>query len=146
MNVMRDLFKEALARFASGVTVVSASWQGQERAATVSSFASLSLNPPLVSLALDRNAKLLPVLLQAQAFEVRILHEEEQAAADHFAGREHHHLELTDLRPLAHLRCRLWANYPGGDHLLLVGQVEEVQLGELRGPLVYWHRKYRRLT
>jgi flavin reductase (NADH) len=142
----QQAFKEAMARFASGVTVVSAAHRGEERAATVSSFASCSLEPPLVCFALDLRAKLLPLLLAAKAFEVRILGEGDEAIADHFAGRGKADVGLSAIPALAHLRCRLWANYPGGDHQLLVGEVEEVHLGALRDPLVYWHRAYRRLA
>lgn len=145
-------FREAMARFASGVTVVAARRDEEVRAMTVSAFASLSLSPPLVVVCLDEKSKLLPVLLASGRFSINLLGEDQQALSDHFAGRRQvSQLTLSGDPPsvpqaLATLVCRLWQNYPGGDHALVVGEVEKVELGSLRAPLIYWHRHYRRLS
>ncbi len=145
-------FREAMARFASGVTVVAARRDEEVRAMTVSAFASLSLSPPLVLVCLDEKSKLLPVLLASGRFSINLLGEDQHALSDHFAGRRQmSQVTLSGDPPrlpesLATLVCRLWQNYPGGDHALVVGEVQEVELGSVRAPLVYWHRQYRRLS
>nr|2ECR_A Chain A, flavin reductase component (HpaC) of 4-hydroxyphenylacetate 3-monooxygenase [Thermus thermophilus HB8]2ECR_B Chain B, flavin reductase component (HpaC) of 4-hydroxyphenylacetate 3-monooxygenase [Thermus thermophilus HB8]2ECU_A Chain A, flavin reductase (HpaC) of 4-hydroxyphenylacetate 3-monooxygnease [Thermus thermophilus HB8]2ECU_B Chain B, flavin reductase (HpaC) of 4-hydroxyphenylacetate 3-monooxygnease [Thermus thermophilus HB8]2ED4_A Chain A, flavin reductase (HpaC) of 4-hydrox len=146
---MKEAFKEALARFASGVTVVAARLGEEERGMTATAFMSLSLEPPLVALAVSERAKLLPVLEGAGAFTVSLLREGQEAVSEHFAGRPKEGIALEEGRvkgALAVLRCRLHALYPGGDHRIVVGLVEEVELGEGGPPLVYFQRGYRRLV
>jgi len=110
---------------------------------------SLSLEPPLVALAVSERAKLLPVLEGAGAFTVSLLREGQEAVSEHFAGRPKEGVALEGGKvpgALAVLRCRLHAIYPGGDHRIVVGLVEEVELGEEGPPLVYFQRGYRRLV
>ena len=121
---MKEAFKEALARFASGVTVVAARLGEEERGMTATAFMSLSLEPPLVALAVSERAKLLPVLEGAGAFTVSLLREGQEAVSEHFAGRPKEGIALEEGRvkgALAVLRCRLHALYPGGDHRIVVG-------------------------
>jgi len=146
---VKEAFKEALARFASGVTVVSARLGEEERGMTATAFMSLSLEPPLVALAVSEKARLLPVLEGAGAFAVSLLREGQEAVSEHFAGRPKEGVVLEEGRvkgALAVLFCRLHALYPGGDHRIVVGLVERVELGEEGPPLVYFQRGYRRLA
>ena len=116
---------------------------------TATAFRSLSLEPPLVALAVSERARLLPVLEGAGAFTVSLLREGQEAVSEHFAGRPKEGIALEEGRvkgALAVLRCRLHALYPGGDHRIVVGLVEEVELGEEGPPLVYCQRGYRRLV
>ncbi|TFU25921.1 MULTISPECIES: 4-hydroxyphenylacetate 3-monooxygenase reductase subunit [Thermus] len=146
---LQEAFREALARFAAGVTVVSAQHGGEERGMTATAFMSLSLEPPLVALGIHEKAKLWPVLEAARAFSVSLLREGQEAVSQHFAGRPQEGVALEEGRvpgALAVLRCRLEAVYPGGDHRLVVGRVERVELGEMGPPLVYFARGYRRVV
>ncbi len=146
---LKDLFKEAMSRFAAGVTVVSARHGEEERGMTATAFMSLSLEPPLVALGIWQGAKVLPLLEAAQAFAVSLLREGQEGVSEHFAGRPRDGVGLTAGRvegALAVLRCRLEAVYPGGDHRLVVGRVEALELGEMGPPLVYFARGYRRLV
>ncbi len=141
-------FKEALSRFAAGVTVVAARLGEEERGITATAFMSLSLEPPLVALGISERAKLLPVLEGAGAFTVSLLREGQEGVAQHFAGRPQPGVALEGGAvpgALAVLRCRLEALYPGGDHRLVVGRVEGITLGPPGRPLVYFARAYRRL-
>ncbi|KHG64780.1 MFS transporter [Thermus sp. 2.9] len=145
---MKEAFKEALSRFASGVTVVAVRAGEEERGMTATAFMSLSLEPPLVALAVSERAKLLPLLEKAGAFTVSLLREGQEAVSEHFAGRPKEGVGLVGGRvegALAALRCRLEALYPGGDHRIVVGRVEEVELAEMGPPLLYFARGYRRL-
>jgi len=145
-------FREAMARFPSGVTVVAARSGPEVRAMTASAFCSVSLEPPLLLLALSNEARLLPLLQRAGRFAVSLLAEEQKDLSEHFAGRKSTETAVLTGDPphvpeaLAVLACSLWQSYPAGDHTLVLGQVERVELGALRSPLVYWHRQYRRIA
>ncbi|WP_448569126.1 4-hydroxyphenylacetate 3-monooxygenase reductase subunit [Thermus sp.] len=146
---MREAFKEAMSRFAAGVTVVSARHGEEERGMTATAFMSLSLEPPLVALGVWEGAKVLPVLERSGAFTVSLLREGQEAVSQHFAGRPQEGVFLVEGTvpgALAVLRCRLEALYPAGDHRLVVGRVEAVELGEPGPPLIYFARGYRRLV
>ncbi len=114
---MKEAFKEALSRFASGVAVVAARLGEEERGMTATAFMSLSLEPPLVALGISERARLLPLLEEAQAFTVSLLREGQEGVSEHFAGRPKEGVGLLEGRvpgALAVLRCRLHALYPGG--------------------------------
>jgi len=152
LAVTPETFREALARWASGVTVVAARRGTQVWGMTASSFSSLSLTPPLILLAIDRQARLLEYLELGKPFVVNLLPEGSQELSEHFAGR--HPLPLSPFPAegppvlegaLAVLHCQVWARYPGGDHQIVVGEVEQIELGRLERPLIYWLRGYRAL-
>jgi flavin reductase (NADH) len=153
---LHDLFREALSHWVSGVTVVAAKDEaGEVRGMTASSFASLSLEPPLVLVCVDERANLLPVLEGAGGFTINLLAEGQQEASGHFAGQPAARLlenppfpvhgDLILDEALAALVCSSYRIYPGGDHRIVVGKVEKVVLGEDRPPLVYYRRSYRKL-
>jgi 3-hydroxy-9,10-secoandrosta-1,3,5(10)-triene-9,17-dione monooxygenase reductase component len=131
--------REACSVFATGVTVITAATgvPGAAEGTTVNSFTSVSLDPPLVLFCLHRNSRLGPVLREAGGFVVNFLAHRQQELAWAFSGRDsarmgdvpHHRTPeglpvLTDA--LAHLVCRLNAEYDGGDHLIVVGEVVEL--------------------
>ena len=146
-------FRAALARFASGVTVVTARGaDGADHGMTVSAFSSLSLDPPLVLACLDVTATLLPHLRAATTFGVSILAAGQATLSKRFADQGvvrfdgvavTHASEGPALidGAAAHLVCRRVAEHPGGDHVIIVG---EVQRAEAHGdaPLVYALREY----
>lgn len=145
---LSDTFKAALARWPSGVTVVAAEWDGKRRGMTASSFSSVSLEPPLILVCIGEDAHLLPVLERSGRFTVNILAEGQERISDHFAGKPIPNLEplgpdLAIAGALATLYCTVWQLYPGGDHRIVVGQVEDIRLGEAGKPIVYWNRGYR---
>ncbi|MER3479007.1 MAG: MFS transporter [Meiothermus sp.] len=147
---LSEAFKAALARWPSGVTVVAAEWDGKRRGMTASSFTSVSLEPPLILVCVDEDAHLLPVLERSGRFAVNILAQGQEPISAHFAGKPAPGLEplgpdLAIEGALATLYCSVWELYPGGDHRIVVGRVEEVRLGRAGKPIVYWNRGYRSL-
>lgn len=155
MTIEPERFIEALARFPSGVTVIAARHEGETRGMTASAFASLSLHPPLIMTAVDEAANCLRVLEQAGRFVVNVLSEDQEDLASHFAGKPcEAYLETSPFRiegdpildeSLIALTCRVWACYPGGDHRIVVGEVEDATIDESRWPLAFWNRDFRRL-
>ena len=155
MPVNPDQFKSALGRWGSGVAVVTTrDAAGAPVGLTASSFSSLSLHPPLVlfCLALDSTGR--DAFVAAPGFLVHLLAEGQQALSqrfaakggDKFAGLRYEEGDHGPLLPscLAALECRTRAQHPGGDHIIMVGEVEQVRLGEGE-PLLYFQGRYRRL-
>jgi flavin reductase (DIM6/NTAB) family NADH-FMN oxidoreductase RutF len=121
-----DVLKTAFARFATGVAYVENEHDGM----IVSSFAAVSLEPPLVSFCPSTKSLRWPRMRAAGAFRVHVLGEDHAA----FARRPH-----TPLRePLAVFACEAFAEYPAGDHTIVVGRVRELHLADQARPLVYF--------
>jgi flavin reductase (NADH) len=143
-------FREALSRWATGVAVVICRAGDTVEGITVSSLTSLSLDPPLILMAMGEGQRILPTLV-AGAFTVSILGAEQEPLAEHFAGQGDPALrpELLEDDVIAGSRaaliCSPWANYPGGDHRIVVGHVERIWLGAPDEPLLYFGREYRSL-
>lgn len=152
-------FREAMARFASGVTVVTARSRQDQRLAgfTASAFSSLSLEPPLVLVCLDRGADSYAVFAEAETMAISILaidqrplaHHFATKGADKFAGRVFDIGEATGL-PLipgavAHVECAMHSRLDGGDHVILVGRVLRASATD-REPLLHYNRSFGRFT
>jgi flavin reductase (DIM6/NTAB) family NADH-FMN oxidoreductase RutF len=149
---MRDQdFRDLMAGVCAPVTVVTTADGDGPHGATVSSFASLSLSPPLVSVALDRRSSLLTRIVSARRFGVNVLGSADDELALLFARRDEDRfgqVDWTSSRGLPRLNgaagwavCDLWQVIEGGDHLLLVGLVTHAESTQ-RSPLVYGHRTF----
>lgn len=156
-----ELFRDVMAKFVSGVVVVSSTdAEGRYHGVTVSAFCSLSLDPPLVLFCVDREIQSHALLTAAPAFAVNVLSRSQSFLADQFSGRAPladptfsrvpHHVGALGAPlirgSLAWIECRPWAMYPGGDHTIFVGQVEHLALGEADDPLVYFDRQFTELA
>ncbi|WP_206832402.1 flavin reductase family protein [Alicyclobacillus fructus] len=153
MAIDENAFRKALARFASGVTVITAAKDGAMGGITVSAFCSLSLRPPLVLACIDERASILPLLRQSGAFAVNILSEDQSGLSNQFASKMSDKFQGMpyDIGPWgqpllagahAHLVCTLAHEWQGGDHRVLVGQVEAASVDESRKPLLYYTSQY----
>lgn len=149
-------FRDALARWASGVTVVTARHDGQPHGMTVASFSSLSLDPPLVLVCVARGAYSHDPLVAAEGFAVHVLGSEQEDMSARFAHAGAEKFEgLPDERgpfgvPLlpagvARLVCARHSELDGGDHTILVGRVIATELAGT-DPLLYCNRSYHRLN
>lgn len=158
MPVSPQAFKQSLAQFASGVTVVTTVFNGQRLGLTVSSFASVSLDPPLVSICLLNSLYTTTAIEQSGVFAVNVLsmHQLEHGMRfagmvpgleDRFAGLTTTTAETgSPLLPevMCWLDCRVWRAYAGGDHTIFVGEVVATQANEIDTPLLYHNRLWRR--
>ena len=149
-------FRSALSQFASGVTVVTTrDAHGKKHGITVSAFCSVSLEPPMVLICIEKTTGSHYAFGESGAFVVNILSSTQAEVSEHFASRvdekfgdvEHTLNEdgvpvLTDA--ISTLRCTLRHSLDGGDHSIFVGLVEsvEVQGGK---PLIYFDRDYHQL-
>lgn len=153
-------FREAMARFVTGITVVTAPAPDGPHGVTINAFSSLSLRPPLVLICIEHGRYSLEVLESARVFAVNVLAEGQEHLSRFFStdsrpegphafdGIPHRSGRLAPLLEgcLAAAECRVIAQYPAGDHTIFVGEVEAAEAFAGRRPLVYYDRGYRRLT
>jgi flavin reductase (DIM6/NTAB) family NADH-FMN oxidoreductase RutF len=157
MPVSSADFRSALSRFASGVTVVTTK-DAREKTfgITVSAFCSVSLDPPLVLICIEKTTGSHHAFEQSGRFTVNILASNETAISEHFAsliedkfaGVEHavdeHGIPILT-GSLATLQCRLFKALDGGDHSIFLGEVEHVIVRDA-DPLIYFKGGYRTVT
>jgi flavin reductase (DIM6/NTAB) family NADH-FMN oxidoreductase RutF len=148
-------FRRTLGMFATGVTVLTARKGETVHGMTANAFMSVSLQPPLVLVSIDRRARMSSLLHEGTRFGVNVLEARQAALSDHFAGRAGEgspepQFELVHDTPLvegalAHLVTRVVRSYWGGDHSLFLGQVEFARYGEGE-PLLFHGGRYERLV
>ncbi|MBP2365173.1 flavin reductase family protein [Pseudonocardia parietis] len=151
------LFREAMASFPSGVTIVTTTdAEGRWWGFTATSFCSASMDPPLVLVCLAETAECHPVFLTAQRWIVHVIHPEHADLALRFATRGTDKFAdagfVADERGLpvlprscVTLHCSAYAKHPGGDHTILLGRVDSTHLGEDL-PAVYFRRNFHLLN
>lgn len=157
MPVDTQQFKDVLAQFASGVTVVTTLHEGQPIGLTVSSFASVSLDPPLVLICLGKKMFSHQAVAENGSFAVSILAAEQVEMGKRFAGMIP---DITDRFAgvvtqtaqtgcpilsgcLAWLDCNVWQIHEAGDHSVFIGKVMEAGVGDSGEPLMYFDRQWR---
>ena len=149
-----DSFRSVLGRFASGVTVVTTTDDaGRDHGMTVSAFCSLSLEPALVLVCIDRTASMHDLLQPEQPFAVNVLSAGQEALSRRFASGDPpnrfdglgYHRGLTGVPllqdVLAWLEARVERRHTEGDHTIVVGRVETAAAHQER-PLLYYRGGY----
>jgi flavin reductase (DIM6/NTAB) family NADH-FMN oxidoreductase RutF len=151
-------FRNALGTFATGVCVVTASPEGWHPfGLTVNSFASVSLDPPLVLWSLQNDSEMYPAFEEAHRFAINILRSDQQSLSQQYSRKGDHllspeHFEIgasgAPVMPdtLVSFECQLESRYPGGDHVILVGRVLEYVRRNNGEPLVFCSGAYRELV
>ncbi|MEP6689226.1 MAG: flavin reductase family protein [Gemmatimonadales bacterium] len=146
-----------LGRFATGVTILTVrDPAGQPAGMTASSLASVSLEPPLVSVCVDHTADLHDLIVAAPEFVVNVLESGQEELSrrfadphdDRFAGIGYHAGPEGQIYldgALAHIECERFAEYPGGDHTIIVGRVIGGDSREGH-PLLYYRGGYAALS
>jgi len=184
MAIEKDFFRQVAGQFATGVTVVTTQYQGKPAGITVNAFSSVSLDPPLVLVCIDLISNTLPFIRESGAFAINILTNEQEHLSRCFATASEERFEnfchasfhtaatgspiIDDV--LAFIDTRIVAEYPGGDHVIFLGEVmamgteghiafareadeanatliEDQSSGtaEAKDPLAYYRGKYRHL-
>jgi flavin reductase (DIM6/NTAB) family NADH-FMN oxidoreductase RutF len=156
MPLERPEFFAIMSSFASGVTVVTTAHAGRPVGLTVSAFASLSVEPMLVLISIDKRVSTHETLQASGLFAVNILAEHQADLSTRFAAKvedkfagltyrlgAHGQPLLEDT--LAFIECRTVALLPGGDHTIFVGEVLDGGTREGR-PLLYFRRAYHSLA
>ncbi|MFE2373720.1 flavin reductase family protein [Streptomyces sp. NPDC059398] len=146
------LFRHAMASVATPVSVVTTAEEGTPYGTTVSAFASLSMDPPQVLVALDENSGLLDVLRRTRRFALNVLSAGQESLAttfarkdpDRFAGiRWHQEAGLPRLAGAGvWLACAVDHFLPGGDHVIAAGRVTGTHVSEEAAPLTYHRHRF----
>lgn len=147
-------FRSALGRFATGIAVVTTlAPDGGLMGVTINSFASVSLNPPLVLFSLEYDSRMLEPLLEQGRFGISVLGSDQQRLSDQFAFEEHpRRYDEGDWdwesgqmpllkRALAVFDCKVQQAVEGGDHQIILGEVERFEFRE-GDPLLYFQGQY----
>ncbi|EXI89445.1 MAG: p-hydroxyphenylacetate 3-hydroxylase, reductase component [Candidatus Accumulibacter regalis] len=155
--VCRD-FRDALGSFATGVTVLTAVDQdGQPMGVTISSFNSVSLDPPLIIWSLSAHSPRLEAFRRASFYAVNVLTASQQGISDCFAATDNSDRfeGVATSRGIGGIPliegCSAWfecaneVQYPGGDHLVFLGRVQRFARGEANEPLIFHGGCYRQL-
>ena len=142
-------FRDALGRFATGVAFVTAAPDGEPAGLLVNTLTSVSLDPPLISFCPSRSSLTWSRMRRAGRFGVNVLGRQHEAfavratpaGADRFADLDWEPGPggtplLTDA--LASLECEIVAEHPAGDHLIVVGRVDELRISPVDEPLVFF--------
>jgi flavin reductase (DIM6/NTAB) family NADH-FMN oxidoreductase RutF len=155
---MIDL-REVMRRWVTGVSIVTVESEGHKHGATVSSFTSVSVDPPLVTVTLAKSTRTHQFMNDAGVFGVTLLSHDQRVISERFAGNIpdgqdrfegvlNHYISMgipvLD-GGLAFLGCRIVHQYEMAKSTLFVGEVIAADLGEDKAPLVYVNRMYRRL-
>jgi len=151
----RIALRRTLGMFATGVTVITTREGDQVHGMTANAFMSVSLEPPLVLISVDRRTKMCGLLHEGRTYGVSVLCETQSELSDRFAGRP----GATDVEPrfeiihdtplvegaLAHFVANVTRSYWGGDHSLFLGRVEYARYSPDRTPLLFHGGRYEKL-
>jgi flavin reductase (DIM6/NTAB) family NADH-FMN oxidoreductase RutF len=151
-----SLFRRACAQFPTGIAIAAA-FDGAPHGLTVNSFTSISLRPPIVMFAIDRETQAIEAFRRVTHFAINILSVDQQELSSAFAYRPENRFEGVDWRrgiesvpllagALATLECRLIRVLPMGDHEVFFGEALAAEVAEEGAPLLYFRGRYARLT
>lgn len=157
MPIDRNELRRVMGHFATGVTVITTiSKDGRAFGLTANAFTSVSLDPPLLLISVDKKAESYACFEQSGVFTVNILSDDQETLSRKFAvsggnkfeGVAYHTgangvpiLEGT----VAYVECKLFATYDGGDHTLYLGEIEQAETREGK-PLLFYRGGYRALS
>ena len=152
-GVTPDEFRDAVSHWATGVAVLAVREDDDVEAITVTAVSPVSADPPLVLACLGNDAAVLYMITATGRFTLNLLSVDDRRAASTFAqrmppepGRFPGDGDPVLRGAMVSLVCRLWETYPGGDHRIVVGQVEQVvRGGDDDAPLLYYRRAYGRI-
>lgn len=146
------LFRDAMGKFATGVTVLLTENDGVPHGMTANGFMSVSLDPKLVVISIGHKATFLEKVSQSKKFSVNILAEDQENYSRHFAGKPSEDVEFGTLAELpvlpgavAQVSCEVVSQYIEGDHTLFIGKVLDIHIQE-KNPLLFYSGKYRKLA
>lgn len=160
MSIDKAVFRRVVGSFPSGVTVITTGGEGKFHGMTASAFTSVSLDPTLVLICVDKSAETFRIIQSAGRFIVNILAADQEHLSRSFSSKDSpasHGLNGIDYRlgelglpvldsALAFLECRVTEAYEGGDHEIFIGEVENAGTGDAEDPLIYYRGKYRDLA
>jgi flavin reductase len=160
MSLTPTEFRKAMGCFATGVTIITLDIDGEVEGMTANAFSSVSLDPPLVLVCVERSARTHAHLHAKKRFGVNILAEDQRGISEYYARPVHTHEHAEQEAgarfdrtaqgtpilhgALAYLECRLQSAEEAGDHTIFIAEVEDVVV-RLGDPLLFFRGKYRKI-
>ncbi len=154
-DVSPETFRSVMGRFATGVTVVTASYRGRDAGMTVNAFLSVSLEPPTVLVALNAKADTTPLVEASHRFGVNLLSARQLALSERFASRRSSSEKFEGVPfhrgplgsplldgSLGSFECEVVQTVTRSTHRLFLGQVVAMEEGKEELPLVFWRSEY----
>jgi flavin reductase (DIM6/NTAB) family NADH-FMN oxidoreductase RutF len=147
------LFRKALGRFATGVTVVTTQHEGNVHGMTANAFISVSLDPPLILVSVGNGSNMHRIMHGQGRYGVSVLAENQEIVSRHFAGRPAEELHVPFITRLgvpllegavAYFVAQVVDAHPAGDHTLYIGRVEHFEASDGR-PLLFHSGQYQQL-
>ena len=144
-------FKKAMGKFVTGVTVISINSNNIYVGKTVNSFASLSLNPPLVLFSLDKKSFSLTKFKKSKFIGINFLSNKQKNLSTHFANKKNwgstkfflskNNVPMIE-KSIVNLNCQNIKTMPSGDHIIFICKVSELHINKSLKPLIYLKNKY----
>jgi len=147
--------KQAMRVYPQGVTVATTTGPNGPIGLTLSSFTSVSLEPPLVLISIAKGSAIHDLFREAKSYAINFLAEDQKSLSDRFSGRTKLNDRFEGLgfttgatgSPIIDgvrvaIECRAWQVYEGGDHSILVGEVVSAKTFNSKRPLVYYSQQY----
>jgi len=156
MNLDTREIRNVMGHFTTGVTVITTRDKtGTPFGLTANAFSSLSLNPPLVVVCVDKTVQCYSCFDESKAFVVNILSEDQEDLSRRFATKGIEKFEGLSWRPgelgvpllngaIGHIQCRVTSSYEGGDHTIFIGEIIAAAAQGDR-PLLFFKGQYQRL-
>jgi len=147
-------FRKAMGTFPTGVTVITTQAEDGIHGMTANAFMSVSLQPPLILIAIDEKARMLEKIKQVNRFGISILKDNQRDLSMHFAGqkkmKEAIRFDWVSGLPviagsLAQFACTTEKAIVAGDHTLFLGKVDEIRLNDSQNPLTFYQGNYYQL-
>ncbi len=145
-------FKKALSKFATGITIISINYNDNFYGKTVNSFASLSLNPPLVLFSLDKKSSSLNKFLQTNYIGINFLSNKQRELSKLFSnkknlwGNTEYFLTKENIpminNAVVNLSSKNYKTLPNGDHIIFICKIIDIKINESSKPLIYLNNKY----
>jgi flavin reductase (DIM6/NTAB) family NADH-FMN oxidoreductase RutF len=156
MPIEKNQLRQIMGHFATGVTVITTLNQaGELHGLTANAFTSVSLEPPLLLISVDKKAESWPAFEESKVFTVNILADTQEALSRKFAVSGGNKFEGVAYRigangapildgVLTYIECTLYAAYDGGDHSIYLGEIQQAETLEGK-PLLFFRGGYRAL-
>ncbi|HLG12493.1 MAG TPA: flavin reductase family protein [Dehalococcoidia bacterium] len=155
MSVDAMTYRRVVGNFATGVAVVTSGSGEDVHGVTVNSFTSVSLDPTLLLVCLDRSSRSRAMILETGVFNINVLNNDQERVSRLFASKDRPMTWFEDLRCsygelgaplipecLAYMECQLSETHEAGDHTILIAEVQHAAIADERAPLCFFRGKY----
>jgi flavin reductase (DIM6/NTAB) family NADH-FMN oxidoreductase RutF len=160
MSLSSAEFRRAMGCFATGVTIITLDLEGEVHGMTANAFASVSLDPPLLLVCVDRSARTHAHMHAKKRFGINILEQGQRVISEYYARAVHIHGRAEEEAgarfertahgtpilhgALAYLECKLQSTQEAGDHTIFIAEVEDVVMRQGQ-PLLFFRGAYRKI-